>query len=257
MSNLSNRTDLNTEALRRYATENIPGLLFVTVSGAHLYGFPSPDSDVDLRGTYAAPLELILSLNKPKETRETEGLLEDAQEVELVGHEIEKYLRLLAKPNGYVLEQILSPLVILTSAAHEELKALAQASLSRRLYHHYAGFARGQWREYQKPDAAKTVKRLLYLHRVLMTGIVLLNEGIVEANLERLNVRFGLDLTALIAAKTREMTLVVGSTRPHEDAVTRLFARLDEAFVNSPLPEDVPNRDALSDFLVRTRLERM
>lgn len=23
--------------------------LFVTVSGAHLYGFPSPDSDVDLR----------------------------------------------------------------------------------------------------------------------------------------------------------------------------------------------------------------
>ena len=24
--------------------------LFVTISGAHLYGFPSPDSDVDLRG---------------------------------------------------------------------------------------------------------------------------------------------------------------------------------------------------------------
>ena len=26
-------------------------LLFATVSGAHLYGFPSPDSDFDLRGT--------------------------------------------------------------------------------------------------------------------------------------------------------------------------------------------------------------
>ncbi|MCX7425345.1 MAG: nucleotidyltransferase domain-containing protein [Planctomycetia bacterium] len=26
--------------------------LFVTVSGAHLYGFPSPDSDVDLRGSH-------------------------------------------------------------------------------------------------------------------------------------------------------------------------------------------------------------
>lgn len=25
-------------------------LLFVTISGAHLYGFPSPDSDYDLRG---------------------------------------------------------------------------------------------------------------------------------------------------------------------------------------------------------------
>jgi uncharacterized protein len=25
-------------------------LLFATISGAHLYGFPSPDSDFDLRG---------------------------------------------------------------------------------------------------------------------------------------------------------------------------------------------------------------
>ncbi|MDJ0688801.1 MAG: nucleotidyltransferase domain-containing protein [Xenococcaceae cyanobacterium MO_188.B32] len=26
-------------------------LLFATISGAHLYGFPSPDSDYDLRGS--------------------------------------------------------------------------------------------------------------------------------------------------------------------------------------------------------------
>jgi uncharacterized protein len=26
--------------------------LFATVSGAHLYGFASPDSDIDLRGAY-------------------------------------------------------------------------------------------------------------------------------------------------------------------------------------------------------------
>ena len=30
--------------------------LFVTVSGAHLYGFPSPDSDIDLRGCHLMPL---------------------------------------------------------------------------------------------------------------------------------------------------------------------------------------------------------
>ncbi len=252
---MSKRTDLNFDALRGYAAESVPGLLFVTVSGAHLYGFPSPDSDVDLRGTYAAPLEQILSLDKPKETRETEGVV-GGQEVELVGHELEKYLRLLVKPNGYVLEQIFSPLVVLTSPAHEELRALARASLSRRLYHHYSGFARGQWQEYQKPGVSKTVKRLLYVHRVLMTGIVLLTEGVVEADLHRLNARFGLDLTPLVAAKTRELAAVVGSARPYEDAVTRLFARLDEALVHSPLPDDVPNRAAVSDFLVRVRLNR-
>ncbi len=27
-------------------------LLFATISGAHLYGFPSPDSDFDLRGAH-------------------------------------------------------------------------------------------------------------------------------------------------------------------------------------------------------------
>jgi len=32
-------------------------LLFATISGAHLYGFPPPDSDFDLRGAHVLPLE--------------------------------------------------------------------------------------------------------------------------------------------------------------------------------------------------------
>jgi len=31
-------------------------LLFATISGAHLYGFPSPDSDYDLRAAHVLPL---------------------------------------------------------------------------------------------------------------------------------------------------------------------------------------------------------
>jgi integrase len=34
------------------AQEQPYSLLFATVSGAHLYGFPSPDSDYDLRGDF-------------------------------------------------------------------------------------------------------------------------------------------------------------------------------------------------------------
>ena len=94
-----NATNLDFYALRRYADENIPGLLFVTVSGAHLYGFPSTDSDVDLRGSFAAPLADVLGLDAPRETLETEGVA-GGVEIELVGHEIAKYLRLSVKPNG-------------------------------------------------------------------------------------------------------------------------------------------------------------
>ena len=245
--------DLDFDALGRYADENLPGLLFVTVSGAHLYGFPSPDSDVDLRGSFAAPLPAVLGLDAPRETVETAGMV-GGVEVELVGHESAKYLRLLVKPNGYVLEQILSPLVVRTSPWHEELQALARAGLSRKLYHHYAGFARGEWRDYQKPGVGKTVKRLLYLHRVLMTGIVLLTEGVVEADLARLNARFGLDLDPLRAMKTREQADVAGDDRVYTQAIEGLFARLDAAREASALPEETPNRAALNEFLVRLRL---
>jgi predicted nucleotidyltransferase len=248
-----NAVNLDYDALRQYAVENIPGLIFVTVSGAHLYGFPSQDSDVDLRGSFAAPLDKILSLDTPRETLEPKGFV-GSVEVEAVGHEIAKYLRLLVKPNGYVLEQILSPLVVLTSPKHEELKALARASLSKKLYYHYAGFAKGEWRDYQKPGVGKTVKRLLYLHRVLMTGIVLLNEGVVEANLQNLNARFGLNLETLLAMKTREQAEIAGDDRKYTAAIAGLFERMETAREQSPLPEDVPNKAAINDFLVHLRL---
>jgi predicted nucleotidyltransferase len=34
-------------------------LLFVTISGAHLYEFPSPDSNFELRGAQLLPLENV------------------------------------------------------------------------------------------------------------------------------------------------------------------------------------------------------
>lgn len=37
-------------------------LLFSNISGAHLYGFPSPDSDFDLRGAHVLPLDAVVGL---------------------------------------------------------------------------------------------------------------------------------------------------------------------------------------------------
>ena len=42
---------LDPRLLRQVEQHPYP-LLFVTISGAHLYGFPSPDSDFDLRGVH-------------------------------------------------------------------------------------------------------------------------------------------------------------------------------------------------------------
>jgi predicted nucleotidyltransferase len=96
-------------------------LLFATISGAHLYGFPSPDSDFDLRGVHLLPLAEVVGLKPIHETIEKSGI-HDGLEIDLVTHDAKKFFGLLLKKNGYVLEQLLSPLIVHTTPEHEELK---------------------------------------------------------------------------------------------------------------------------------------
>jgi uncharacterized protein len=78
-------------------------LLFATVSGAHLYGFPSPDSDYDLRGVHVLPPREVLGLDVRHETIERSAVV-DGLELDLVTHDARKFFLLLLKKNGYVLE---------------------------------------------------------------------------------------------------------------------------------------------------------
>src|SRR5258707_5009889 len=89
-------------------------LVFATVSGAHLYGFPSADSDYDLRGMHVLPPRLVMGLEVKDETIERSAMV-DGLELDLVTHDARKFILLLLKKNGYVLEQLLSPLVVGTS----------------------------------------------------------------------------------------------------------------------------------------------
>ena len=166
--------------------------LFVTVSGAHLYGFPSADSDVDLRGCHQLPLRDVVGLDLPNQTLEHKTV-HDGTEVELVSHEVGKYLRLLVRNNGYILEQIFSPIVVLGQEFLDELRPLARRCITRHHYHHYRGFYATQ-RKLIAKEEPKRAKPVLYAYRVLMTGIHLLRTGEVEANLLRLNEHFGFDV---------------------------------------------------------------
>src|SRR6516165_4264196 len=163
-------------------------LLFATVSGAHLYGFPSPDSDYDLRGVHLLPLEDVVGLTIGQETVEKSGIY-DGLEIDLVTHDARKFFGLLLKKNGYVLEQVFSPLVVHTTPEHAELKEIARRCVTRHHAHHYLGFAETQWRLFQKEDPPH-VKPLLYVYRVLLTGIHLMWTGEAQANLKLLNEEF-------------------------------------------------------------------
>ncbi len=233
-------------------------LLFVTISGAHLYGFASADSDFDLRGVHLLPLPSLLGLDLRDETLSREEIREGA-EVDLVTHDARKFFGLLLKKNGYVLEQLLSPLVVHASNGFEELRELAKGCVTKNHAHHYKGFAVSQWDLFQK-EQPRRVKPLLYCYRVLLTGIHLLRTGEVEANLVTLNEgEFHLPhVTDLLAAKrggTEGETLGedADTFAFHEAEFARLLAEMERAAEGSSLPELPSVCKELNALLLRLR----
>ncbi|MFF3441682.1 DNA polymerase beta superfamily protein [Streptosporangium sp. NPDC002721] len=226
---------------------------FATVSGAHLYGFPSVDSDVDLRGVHLLPLEEVVGLRTGEETL-TRSWVRDGVEVDLVTHDLAKFCRLLLRRNGYVLEQLLSPLVVSTSPVHEEMVALAPGCLTRHHAHHYLGFARTQWRLFERSGE---LKPLLYTFRVLLTGVHLMRTGELEADLTRLSGGPAY-LGELVAAKrsAEHGSPPEGAPGPERlvGDVARLTGLLEEARDSSGLPDTAPSAGTVHDLVVRTRL---
>jgi uncharacterized protein len=234
----------------------IPGeqpypLAFATVSGAHLYGFPSVDSDVDLRGVHVLPAEEVVGLRTGPETLERTWT-RDGVEMDLVTHDLAKFCRLLLGRNGYVLEQLLSPLVVASSPMHEELVALAPGCVTRHHAHHYLGFARTQWRMYEK---TLELKPLLYTFRVLATGTHLMRTGELEADLTRLYAYGPAYLPELVALKKDAEHGRSPSVEGLEADVERMTATLEEAREAAALPERATAEGALHDLVVRARLD--
>jgi uncharacterized protein len=231
-------------------------LLFVTISGAHLYGFPSPDSDYDLRGIHILPIPEVIGLNTSRDTIEVSQKQQDL-EIDLVTHDIKKFFSLLLKRNGYVLEQLYSPLIISTTPEHEELKAIATGCITRYHVYHYLGFARKQWRLFEQEQPPK-VKPLLYVYRVLLTGIHLMKTGIVKTNLIELNEEFRLPYIGEFITRKLEggekSTIPDANVSFHQKEYNRLCAELDLAFKNSKLLEKSSAKNDLNDLLIRLRL---
>ncbi len=228
-------------------------LIFATVSGAHLYGFASADSDLDLRAAHLLPPEEVVGLRTGPETVQSDGWRAGV-ELDVVSHDLLKFARMLTSRNGYVLEQLLSPLVIATSPVHAELIRLAPALITRHHAHHYLGFAATQERLF---DRTGELKPALYTLRVLLTGLHLMRTGELETDLGVLGA--GLPYVPELIGRKRE-----AEHGPFPSAVRaelardvpRLRAELEAARDASALPEQ-PDRaavEALHHLVVRTRL---
>ena len=242
--------------LREVVKEQKFPMVFVTVSGAHLYGFPSSDSDYDLRGVHVLPVSDVVGLDTGTETIEVSETRENI-ELDLVTHDIKKFFKLLLKKNGYVLEQLYSPLVVHSTPEHDELKAIAKGCITRYHSHHYLGFAETEWKLLNRESPTR-IKPLLYVYRVLLTGIHMMRTGEVEANLHTLNSFFKLPyIPGLIACKleaSEKGTIQDADMAFHQKEYERLRSVLEQASLESKLPERATGSEALNELLIRIRL---
>jgi uncharacterized protein len=249
---------INHDMLMRHVKAHPHRLLFATISGAHLYGFPSPDSDFDLRGVHVLPREAVLGLHVSDETIEKDTV-DDGLEIDLVTHDVKKYFELMLRRNGYVLEQIFSPLVVFTTPEHAELKSIASGCITKHHAHHYLGFADTQWKLFSKENPPR-VKPLLYVYRVLLTGIHLMRTGRIEANLATLSnetqLRFLDELIARKREGAEQSTLPSADLAFHEREVQNLFDALKAAYEKSDLPDQPSSKANLHDLLIRLRLQK-
>lgn len=145
-------------------TENVK-ILYAVESGSRAWGFPSPDSDYDVRFIYVRPQAWYLSIQPGRDV--IEYPISDL--LDISGWDLKKTLQLLRKSNPSLLEWLHSPIVYYSDGKLvEDLKDLATQSFSQKaLLYHYLNMAKSNFRSHLQGDDVK-IKKYFYVLRPLL-----------------------------------------------------------------------------------------
>lgn len=138
-------------------------ILFAVESGSRAWGFPSPDSDYDVRFVYVHKRDWYLSIDQRRDVIETpiEGVFD------INGWDLKKALQLLLKPNPVLFEWLESPIYY----RRDEAVVAALLTLADKTQHcvpatfHYLHLAKGQWRRFIGEREEVALKKYFYALR--------------------------------------------------------------------------------------------
>ncbi len=149
-------------------------ILLACETGSRAWGFPSPDSDYDVRVIYKHDTHWYLSLTEEKDSIE---LFLDNNEVDISGWDIRKSLRLLWKSNPPLLERIQSPYIYsMDEEFVAEVKEIANETYSRiGTIHHYLSMATKIYAEIS-PMKDYKLKKFFYALRCSVACIWILEK---------------------------------------------------------------------------------
>lgn len=220
---------------------------FTTISGSHAYGFSSSDSDIDIRTAFLFDKESLFGFDSTKNTSITNtSLTKDKIEVDFVAHELRKFNKMITSgENGYVLEQLFSPICLKESVELKNYKdTVHKFFITKKLYKHYSSFAFHKFEEFKNQEE-KSLKTLLYTFRVLYTGIYLFETGEIKTNLPELNEQILKQsyINDLILLKTSEKSIIDDAKQIdfYENEIIGLLSKLEDSYNESSLPENVRN----------------
>lgn len=161
-------------------------VLFAVESGSRAWGFPSPDSDYDVRFVYARPVDWYLSIRPGRDVIE----LPIRGDLDVNGWDIRKALGLLIKPNPVMLEWMSSPV---RYSWNEEicgkLIAFSRKTAHRSAcLHHYLHLGESQWARHIGDKSTVSIKKYFYVLRpALAIGWIRLHpEAVPPMNLQEL-----------------------------------------------------------------------
>ena len=150
--------------LDRIESEFDVRILFACESGSRAWGFPSQDSDYDVRIVYHHKKDWYLNLEKGRDVIEKPII----DELDISGWDLDKTLRLLRKSNPNILEWTGSPIIYREDAAFQALRDLLDNSFNHRAsLLHYLNMGLNNQRQWLLRDEIK-IKKYLYTLRPLL-----------------------------------------------------------------------------------------
>ena len=170
--------------LEKVQSEEEVKILYACESGSRAWGFPSNDSDYDVRFIYIRKPEFYLSIDEGRDVIE-KPILDD---IDLSGWDLKKTLKLFRKSNPPLLEWFQSPIVYMKQySIHEKIKSLLPVYYSPlACIHHYTNMAEGNLRDYLRHDKVWLKKYFYVLRPVLACNWIENNLGPVPTEFEKL-----------------------------------------------------------------------
>ncbi len=142
--------------------------LIVVESGSRAWGFPSPDSDYDVRIIFARPVDGYLTVTERSDTLD----FPIVDELDVTGWDVRKTLALAARSNATPMEWLQSPIVY-----HEEAEVRAQLWQAvsdffcpRSAAAHYLGLTKRSLHRLREQGAEQKLKTWFYVFRPLFAA---------------------------------------------------------------------------------------